>query len=394
MCDTIAVKRPEGVLFAKNSDRDPNESQILEWHPRRTYDPGATVDCTHITIPQVERTWATLLSRPFWMWGAEMGTNEHGVTIGNEAVFTNQPYAKRGLTGMDLIRLALERADTAAGAVAIIKDLLETHGQGGGAGYEHPDFTYHNSFIVADPASAYVLETAGKLVAIEAITEGVRSISNGLTIPGFAGAYRDRLRTRVAGCDVRIELTTRLGSGASGAADLMAVLRSHGAGRWPRYNLINGTLHMPCMHGGGVVAGSLSTASWVADLTPGGIRHWVTGTSSPCVGIFKPVAVDRPVDLGPVPGGEFNDTSMWWRHERFARAVLADPERLDEAYFAERDRIEKGWIEDPPPSAAAFDTAAQLLEKWSPGLEASQHRDVRPFWMRAYWAKRDRLAGI
>ena len=61
--------------------------------------PGGAGPCTYITIPQVERTNAVLLGKPYWIWGAEMGANEHGVVIGNEAVFTKLPV--REGTGPD-----------------------------------------------------------------------------------------------------------------------------------------------------------------------------------------------------------------------------------------------------------------------------------------------------
>src|SRR4051812_14753161 len=112
MCDTPVSLTDDGVLFAKNSDRDPNEAPGMRWHPAADHEVGSTTDCTWISIPEVSHTHATVLSQPWWMWGAEMGANEHGVVIGNEAVFTTQPDGDTALLGMDLVRLGLERATT------------------------------------------------------------------------------------------------------------------------------------------------------------------------------------------------------------------------------------------------------------------------------------------
>ncbi len=107
------------VLFGKNSDREPNETQALEYQPAADHPAGSRLQCTYLLIPQVRHTYGVLLSRPFWMWGAEIGANEKEMVIGNEAVFTRMPLEKeKRLTGMDLLRLALERADAAANDIS------------------------------------------------------------------------------------------------------------------------------------------------------------------------------------------------------------------------------------------------------------------------------------
>jgi dipeptidase len=314
------------------------------------------------------------------------------VTIGNEAVFTRQPYARVGLTGMDLVRLALERASSARAAVDVILDLLERHGQGGGCGHENRRFTYHNSFLVADPGDAYVLETAGRLHALERV-EGVRAISNGLTIPGFA-RHADPLRTRVSRCRARRARVEALAAGASGAGDLMRVVRDHGEGRAaPAYSWLTGALGAPCVHAGGVLAATQTTASWVADLRPSGATHWVTGTAAPCVGLFKPVRVDVPLDLARLPDDHDDGESLWWRHERLHRRVMRDPATLGALFAADRDALESAWLADPPSPGEAFAEADRRLADWTARVEAGNAADRRPSPVRRYWRRREARAG-
>ncbi len=359
MCDTIIatgdVTESGFTLFGKNSDREPNEAHHLTRIPALDHSPGSQLACTYITIPQAAHTHEVLLAKPFWMWGAEMGANEHGLVIGNEAVFTRMPYlSDPALLGMDLLRLALERATNAREAVDVITELLERHGQGGNCGYQLK-FNYHNSYLIADPGQAWLLETADNQWAARQVS-GVYSISNGLTISdqfdlcsselvstainngwcrsesefSFRDCYADKLYSRLASCEYRrgrtmnsLNKTAKLG-----IADLMTALRDHGDSEDPRGGVTRSTV---CMHAGtGRLRRSQTTGSMVSCLDPRRSTHFLTGTAAPCTSFFKPVWTDNALpDLGPVPEGTFNPETLFWNHERLHRSALKDlPEHL------------------------------------------------------------------
>ena len=136
-CDTVAVEKSASVsgfnILAKNSDRETDECQNLKFFPAEKHAPGEMVKCTYIEVPQAEQTYAMIGSQPWWIWGFEMGINEYGVCIGNEADWSEIPAQREeALLGMDLLRIGLERGRTAYEAMHMIIDYLEKYGQGGG----------------------------------------------------------------------------------------------------------------------------------------------------------------------------------------------------------------------------------------------------------------------
>ncbi len=306
MCDTFIALPPAtkdgSVLFAKNSDRPAGEGQSIRVYPGGRHAAGEVLQCTYIKIPEVKRTHAVLLSQIDWMWGAEMGANECGVVIGNEAVWTRLPPGPPALLGMDLVRLGLERGATARDALDVIASLLEEFGQGGPCAENDPGFAYDNSFLIADAQEAWVLETAARFWVAERVSEGVRNISNRLSIRGEYDLGRRGManEARLLGlpCDdesvdfavcfsvapVEPEPGSREAWGArllarhEGAITpdmMMDILRHHESGI--------------CMHGG-----FETTASMVSRLLPGGDSiHWLTDEPNPCRTSFRRVG-----DLG------------------------------------------------------------------------------------------------
>ncbi len=78
MCDTMVAlgnsTKDGTVIFAKNSDRQPNEPLLsVRIPPRRTYPKGSKLKCTYITIDQARETYDVMLLKPSWMWGCGDG---------------------------------------------------------------------------------------------------------------------------------------------------------------------------------------------------------------------------------------------------------------------------------------------------------------------------------
>jgi len=219
----------------------------------------------------------------------------------------------KGILGMDMIRLALERTKTAKEAMEFIINIIESYGQGGNGSYEHK-MLYSNSFIVADPEEAWVLETAGKNWVAKKI-ESVYSISNALTIEddwdlasesverlakksdfSFARYFSDWFYTHFAHGKDRRAFTYRKLKENEGKITLeymMEILRSHS---FESYSPEKGSMKDICMHYGGLTRPSQTASSQISELGKG--MHWFTGTSLPCLSIFKPIFFETPLELG------------------------------------------------------------------------------------------------
>ena len=359
-CDTFAVGKKYFEtgknFFAKNSDRPLGESQPISFFHGGMHGPGEMVKCTHLTIPQVAKTYTVLGSKPYWIWGFEMGLNECGLIIGNEAEGSRcDAESEEGLLGMDLLRLALERADTARKGIDVITGLLEQYGQNANASPLF-DRRYENSFILVDREEIWLLETAGRQWAAKKIDDWT-AISNCYSIGtdfdicssqletyarerrwlrpsdplDFAKAYTLPALRQSQSTPRWRRLRKLIGESNKpmNISSVKSILRDHFEGEIiePRWGGSYGGFVSICMHAmtwdSSQTAASL-LSSWDELLGP---VSWYSA-SIPCCSVFIPVYWTGNVPDSMKNAGEFYDkNSLWWETERLAMLISVDEDR-------------------------------------------------------------------
>lgn len=427
MCDTFvalpAVTVNKSVILAKSADCEVNEANALVRIPRQKHIPGEVVRLTHLAIPQAEETYEIILTKAFWTYGCEIGVNEFGLAMGEEAVYTTQENIeeKDGVIGPDLMRIGLERTKTCQQAIEIMTGLLEKYGQGGNcemSGNSHFD----SSFLMSDTREAYILETAGRDWAIKRIDD-IGSISNMLIIgedwDQYSGESQNR-KVNWADAYARPEVPPTLGSpdrqattydalvqakGDLNVKTAFDIMRHHGNGYHPATADAH---HNICVH-----AGPQENRWWqadgvmVTDVGDHGVMAWVTGTSGTCVSIFKPVflGLDLP-DIGPLPTQNFDPRALWWKHELLHRRAMADFDHLVPEIRADFDEIEAGFLataetvkrgpekEKKEFMDYCFRKAMQATEIWIERLQGRHDLKFEDLAYHRMWQKMNAEAGL
>jgi len=394
VCDTFAAlgswTDSGQLIFAKNSDREFYEAQYFQSFPAQQFGRDEKLRMTYVEIDQAPEAKAVILSRPHWMWGAEMGANEDGLVVGNEALFANVPAGEEpGVIGMDLVRLALERTASVDEAIDLITRLLKKHGQSGNCGYKEK-CVYHNSFLLLDTNGASVLETVDREWVVRDIADydsisnvyttckNYRAASDSLgdyafakelaTSPAdvdFKGAFEDPKEADFGERRrARSRSLLKSANGELSLQDTFGILRDHGENGGEDYWEARLCLHMK----GKFL--DATTCSMVSSVSAEQQVHWVTGTAATCTSIFKPTVVGLDIpDHGPAPGENDDGQSLWWRHEALRNYLLAaEPDSdLIRTFEAERDALESTFIERMRQEHE--DTASQVADCWREAMQ-------------------------
>ena len=162
-----------------------------------------------------------------------------------------------------------------------------------------------------------------------------------------------------------------------------------------------------CMHQGfGPFRISQSVGSLVSEINSDIVTNWLTGTSAPCTGIFKPVWIDSGLPaLGKRPTNQFDPETLWWKHEQLHREVIKDYPNRIRLYELERDNYEHEMykmIDNKQLSAQerktltlkAFKGAGQKTEEWISRIKSEEIQSKNKWFYTREWNKINHKAGM
>ncbi len=367
MCDTVVSFKTSDnkkSFFGKNSDREPGEIQFIDvsidpvkefkenpfYESLSKYTEGPLINLKEVFY-NFKHPYKAILSRPVWMWGAEMGVNEKSLTIGNEAVFSKEKPSKTGLLGMDVLRLALHNTSNSTEAKDFIINLIIKYGQGGDGGYKSSIY-YHNSFLITDGKEAIVLETSGKDYAWKYVKDSA-SISNCYTIKdnyekmesgdiqsgsgNFKKHFEGKFYTFFSKGNVRQSYTSNYLMNNDASLDsLKNLLRSHISDS----DKPGKTMSSICIHARGIVK-SETTASMIVEYGEGSPVIWFTSSPYSCVSTYKPMVLENAFsDDNPFLNKEY---SISYAKEQQVNSYLfaGNYSKFTEEAAESRDNLEK-----------------------------------------------------
>lgn len=197
----------------------------------------------------------------------------------------------------------------------------------------------------------------------------------------------------------------RSGREGLGLQDAFTILRSHATEEFAPHK---GRMDSLCLHAGGLLTPSQTTASMVAELdrTPFS-TVWLTGSSAPCLSLFKPFFTDslQPSESISKPSAHAPNESHWWRWEEWHRMALRRYPAARRFWQEHVEPLEREWT-GLASHAASWDPMQRLsftrdalqrsdsLVASMKDLLRSTERSSTEWLYGLHWKRRDRQAGF
>ena len=140
--------------------------------------------------------------------------------------------------------------------------------------------------------------------------------------------------------------------------------------------------------------GSQTTSSLIARLDKSGPTVWATGTSSPCLSVFKPAPFSPKLFAPrPIADARFDDREIWWAHERLHRAVLTDYARRRVTFADDRERFQTACLEPRVDPERVWREHRARIDDWL--VRAQEIESTRlPLPARLYWSKQSKVGAV